>query len=67
MARYKVVINEIVHTYENYEDIPLEFDHLILFEPDFPPGPHTQEEHDYIETFGGMLSELMSREKRCRL
>ena len=40
--------NELL-LYENYEDIPLVFDNIIEFLPDVPPGPHTKEQHEWIE------------------
>ena len=54
--------NELV-SYTKYEDIPLEFDHVIKFEPDFPEEPHTDEDHEYMETFNDKLQELMKRER----
>ena len=55
--------NELI-TYTKYEDIPMEFDHVIKFSPDWPRGPHTNEDHEYMETFNGKLQELMKRERR---
>ena len=56
--------NELVTTkYTKYEDIPMEFDHVIKFEPDFPEEPHTDEDHEYMETFNDKLQELMKRER----
>jgi len=49
--------------YNNYKDIPLEFDHLISFEPKVIPGPHTKEEHKEMGTLSNMLSSLMKRER----
>ena len=54
--------NELV-TYTKYEDIPMEFDHVIKFFPECPEGPHTDEEHEYMETFNDKLKELMKRER----
>ena len=54
--------NELV-TYTKYEDIPMEFDHVIKFFPKWPEGPHTDEEHEYMETFNDKLKELMQRER----
>ena len=50
-------------TYTRYDDIPMVFDHVISFSPDWPEGPHTDEEHEYMETFNGKLQELMKRER----
>jgi len=51
-------------TYDNYEDIPLEFDNVIKFLPDVPEGPHTEEQHREIEGYCDKLKELLKREKR---
>jgi len=51
-------------TYDNYEDIPLEFDNVIKFLPDVPEGPHTEEQHREIEGYNDKLKELLKREKR---
>lgn len=49
--------------YNNSEDIPQVFDNLIEFIPDYPPPPHTEEQHEYINTFGPKLNELLKRER----
>lgn len=51
-------------TYDNYEDIPLEFDNVIKFLPDVPEGTHTEEQHREIEGYCDKLKELLKREKR---
>ncbi len=63
-GEFVVLIGKDLHTFENYEDIPEEFDNVIKFLPDYPPGPHTEEDHQYIHTFRSKLKELMQREKR---
>ena len=42
-------------------DIPEEFDHLIKFVPKAPPEPHTQADHDYINTFSNKFEEVSQR------
>ena len=54
--------NELI-TYTKYEDIPMVFDHVIKFDPEWPVGPHTDKEHEYMETFNDKLKELMQRER----
>jgi len=51
-------------TYNNYNDIPLEFDNLISFKPEYPDGPHSDEDHEFLETFVPKLNELMKRERK---
>jgi len=62
MAEYVIMVNGKLNTYENYEDIPKRFDHVIKFLPDVIPEPHTEEEHKEIETYNDKLQELMKRE-----
>ena len=40
--------NNELFTYTNFEDIPLDFDHIIEFNPSVPPEPHTEEQHQEI-------------------
>ena len=54
--------NELI-TYTKYEDIPMVFDNVIKFEPEWPEAPHTDDEHEYMETFNDKLKELMKRER----
>ena len=48
--------------FSNYNDIPNTFDNVIVFKPEFPDPPHSEEDHKFIETFDGKLKELMKRE-----
>ena len=50
-------------TYNNFEDIPLEFDHLIQFLPDMPPPPHTEIEHEEMESWVPKFKELLKRQR----
>lgn len=50
-------------TYSTFDEIPLIFDNLIEFKPEFPLPPHTEEQHEYINTFGPKLNELLKRER----
>ena len=56
------MVNGKLNTYENYEDIPKRFDHVIEFAPDVIPEPHTEEQHKEIETYNDKLQDLMKRE-----
>jgi len=49
--------------FHNYDDIPMSFDNLIKFEPEYPPEPHTEEQHEMIATYNDKLKELMKRER----
>ena len=63
MAHEFVILrNEILETYNKYEDIPESFENLIKFLPEIPDGPHTHEQHEEIDTWNDKLKELLKRE-----
>jgi hypothetical protein len=47
--------------YQNYNDIPNQFEHVISFKPNYPSEPHTEEQHNQISKFDDYLKELISR------
>jgi hypothetical protein len=51
-------------TYHNFDDIPMEFDNVIKFRPYVSEGPHTEEDHNEIDTWNDKLKELMNRERK---
>jgi hypothetical protein len=61
-GEFTVMINGELVTYTNYNDIPDTFEHVIKYAPDWPRPPHTQEDHDYMETFNNKLQRLMEIE-----
>ena len=61
---YKVMINGKFHEYDNWNKLPLVIDNLISFKPDFEIGPHTEEQHKYINTFNDKMKEILNREKK---
>ena len=38
-------------TYEDFDEIPMEFDNLISFKPIAPEPPHSEEDHQEMETY----------------
>ena len=64
-GEYVIMVAGELITYTDYDDIPNTFDHVIKFNPDWPPSPHTQEDHDYMETFNDKLQVLMGIEKNA--
>ena len=50
-------------TFDKYEDIPDEFEHVIKFMPDTILPPHTQEDHDELAKWDGRLQKLMEKER----
>jgi len=61
---YRVRINNEVKIYTNAKDIPESFDNLIDFAPEYPIGPHTDEEHETIHRMSDVLQELLQREMK---
>ena len=57
------MISGQLHEYARYEDIPTAFDHVIEFCPEIPPGPHTQEQHDEIDSWVPKFERLMEIER----
>ena len=49
--------------FHNYDDIPMSFDNLIRFAPEVIPEPHTEEQHELMESYNDKLKELMKRER----
>ena len=51
--------NGKLETYDSYAAIPLDFEHLIEFAPEIPPGPHTDAQHEEIARWHELFQELM--------
>ena len=49
--------------FENYEDLPEKFDHVIKFLPEIPDGPHSEEQHEEIGLWNNKLQEFNEKEK----
>ena len=63
MAEFQFIINGELVTFDNYEDIPDEFEHVIRFIPDIPSEPHTEDEHEEMAKWNIRLQELMEKER----
>ena len=61
IGEYTVKIGNKLFDYTNVNDIPKEFDHLIKFLPTLPPEPHTQSDHDLIDSFMPKMREIQKR------
>lgn len=59
---FVVLIGKELKTYTRYEDIPEEFDNVIKFMPEVPEPPHTQEQHEEVESWNKKLQILMEKE-----
>jgi hypothetical protein len=60
---FEILVKGKIETYHDYSAIPMTFDNLIKFEPEFHEGPHTPEQHEQMSQYNNMLKELMKREK----
>ena len=66
MAEFQFIINGELVTFNKYEDIPDEFEHVIKFLPDIPEpvnDDHTDEEHEELAKWNDRLQELMEKER----
>ena len=68
MAEFKFIVNGELVSYDRYEDIPDEFEHVIKFLPDVPEpegndGNHTNEQHADMAKWNGRLQQLMEKER----
>jgi hypothetical protein len=63
MAEFQFIVNGELITYDKYEDIPENFEHVIKFIPDIPEEPHTEEEHDELSLWNERLQQLMEKER----
>jgi hypothetical protein len=60
---FVLIVGGELKTYHDYQDIPEDFDHVIKFIPDMPPGPHSQEQHEEMEQWVDRLQSLMKKER----
>jgi hypothetical protein len=61
---FVILDNNILKTYNKYEDIPEYFDNVIKFLPHIPEPPHTHEQHEEIDAWNDKLKELLKRERK---
>jgi hypothetical protein len=59
MHRFVVMRGGELETYTEFKAIPVDFDHVIEFAPEIPPGPHTDQQHREIEQWNDRLQQLM--------
>lgn len=63
-GEFVVLRNGILETYNEYDDIPDDFQHVIRFVPESIPGPHSEAEHEEMETWNDKLQRLMQIERK---
>lgn len=56
--------NGVLETYTDYDAIPAEFDHVIKFLPEIPESPHTEDQHEEMNTWHDRLQDLLKREMK---
>lgn len=59
---FVILVDGKLQTYTNYDDIPEVFDNVIKFMPEVPPGPHTEEQHEEIDSWNDKFQRLMEKE-----
>ena len=61
LGEFVIKRNGKLERYNKFDDIPSSFEHLISFKPDYPPEPHTEEQHNQMSKFDNYLKELITR------
>ena len=56
-----VGLDGVTRSGDHWDDLPERMDRIIVFSPDYPEAPHTQEQHDEMERFSERLREAMRR------
>ena len=60
--RFVIMKDGKLSEYTEYEQIPDQFDHVIEFAPEIPPGPHTDQQHEEIDQWQVKFERLMEIE-----
>ena len=68
MAEFVFKIDGELVSFDSWENIPENFEHVIRFIPDLPEpegedGNHTDEQHEELAKWKGRLQELMEKER----
>ena len=56
------LLDKTIVDYTNFDDIPDKVYRVLKFIPEYPPSPHSEEDHKMIEEFDNKLHELLRRE-----
>lgn len=62
-GRFDLIVGGVLRSFQRWEDLPEVFDHVVRFEPDIPPAPHTEEQHEVAAMWNARLQELMEKER----
>jgi hypothetical protein len=58
IGEFVIKRNGKLERYNKFDDIPSSFEHLISFKPDYPPEPHTEEQHNQMSKFDNYLKDV---------
>ena len=61
--RFVIMRGNALAEFDRYEDIPDDFDHVIEFLPEIPLGPHTNQQHEEIDSWHDKFLRLMRIER----
>ncbi len=64
-GRFDLIVDGVLRSYQRWEDLPAVFDHVVRFEPDIPPAPHSEEQHEEAALWNARLQQLMEIERAC--
>ena len=60
---FRILRKRLIEEYDDYNKIPLDFEHVIAFVPEIPAEPHTEEQHQEINSWNEKLQKLMEIER----
>lgn len=60
--RFVIMVDGELREYSEFDHIPQRIDHVIEFAPELPPPPHTDAQHDEIDSWQDRFQDLMERE-----
>lgn len=62
-GRFDLIVDGVLRSYQRWEDLPAVFDHVVRFEPELAPGPHSEEQHEAAALWNARLQQLMEIER----
>jgi hypothetical protein len=60
---FEFIIDGELKTFDDYTQIPEDFDHVIKFIPEIPDSPHSDHDHEEINKWNERLQKLMEKER----
>ena len=61
IGKFTILKDKRVLKFTDFDEIPMSFNHVVSFEPDYPEPPHTEEQHEEMSTYQSKLEELLNR------